>query len=104
MLCPVFPDVLKSGGLERLVDAVRPDLVEHVWAEPFNSRNNWQHVREGYPVGSAGYRWFTEVYGERLKDRWSAYATELYVRLRDKARAEGWIGKLRYLLYEKDIT
>ena len=46
----------------------------------------------------------TEVFENGRKDLWSEYATELYVRLRDKAKREGWIGKLRYLLYEGGIT
>jgi DNA repair photolyase len=104
MLCPVFPDVLQDDAIERLIDAVRPHVVEHVWAEPFNSRNNWKHVRRGYPTDSFGWSWFTDVYENRRLERWSTYATQLYLRLRDKARAEGWIGKLRYLLYESKIT
>jgi len=104
MLCPMFPDLLDDDVLERLVDRVQPDLVEHVWAEPFNNRQNWEKVRAGYPTGSAGYRWFTDVYERRNKAIWSAYATDLYLRFRDKARAEGWIQKLRYLLYERWIT
>jgi hypothetical protein len=103
MLCPMFPDLLDDAGLERLVDLVQPDLVEHVWAEPFNNRQNWEKVRDGYPASSAGHRWFTDVYEGRNKEIWSAYATDLYLRLRDKARAEGWIQKLRYLLYERWI-
>ena len=104
MLCPVFPDVLDGDRLEQLVDRIRPDLVEHVWAEPYNDRSNWRHVREGYEIGSYGFNWLTEVYERGNKTLWSEYATELYVRLRDKARREGWLGKLRYLLYEDKIT
>jgi DNA repair photolyase len=104
MLCPVFPDVLEVNRLEELVDRVRPDRVEHVWAEPFNDRKNWKAVRAGYDEGSSGYKWLTDVYERGNKDLWSEYATELYVRLRDKARREGWLSKLRYLLYEGRIT
>ena len=104
MLCPVFPDVLENDRLEQLVDAIRPDITEHVWAEPYNDRQNWKHVRDGYSPKSYGYRWMTEVYENGHKDLWSAYATELYVRVRDKAKREGWLGKLRYLLYEGGIT
>ena len=35
---------------------------------------------------------------------WSSYATELYLRLRDRAQKDGWLAKLRYLLYEDGIT
>ena len=103
MLCPIFPDVLSGDGVEQLVDRVRPDLVEHVWAEPYNDRDNWEKVRRGYPPGSFGYQWFTDVYENNRTDLWSRYATELYTRLRKKAKKEGWSSKLRYLLYEDQI-
>ena len=104
MACPVFPHVLDGDQLERLVDRTRPELVEHMWAEPYNNRQNWKKVRKGYSVGSFGYRSFTDIFGKRGSDHWSNYATELYVRLRDKAVREGWIHKLRYLLYESAIN
>ena len=106
MLCPVFPDMLSGHRLEQLVDAIRPDQGEHVWAEPFNDRQNWQKVRDGFEESSEAYHWLTAAFGGQKKDHalWSAYATELYVRLRNKARAEGWLRKLRYLLYEDKIT
>ncbi len=103
MLCPIFPDVLAAGVLEQLVASIQPQCVEHIWAEPFNDRQNWRDVRDGFDRDSPGYEWFTEVYGNRQPERWSAYATELYTRLRDKARSEGWLHKLRYLLYEDHI-
>jgi DNA repair photolyase len=104
MLCPVFPDAMESNKLEELIDRIRPEMVEHVWAEPFNDRKNWPQVRNGYAPGSVGYKWLTAVYEDGKKYLWSEYATELYVRLRDKARREGWLHKLRYLLYEDAIT
>lgn len=104
MLCPVFPDLLEGNGVERLVDRVRPDRVEHIWAEPYNDRNNWEKVRRGYRPGSEGDRWFTRVYEERNVTAWSNYATDLYLRLRAHAEANGWVHKLRYLLYEDRIT
>lgn len=104
MLCPVFPDVLEASQLEKLVDAVAPQRVEHLWAEPFNDRVNWQIVRGGYERGTPGWEWFTDTYEHGNKEVWSAYATELYTRLRTKAEREGWVSKLRYLLYELDIS
>lgn len=106
MLCPVFPNMLLDDRLEQLIDAIHPDQVEHVWAEPYNDRQNWQAVRDGFDPSGETYRWMTDVFGGQKKDHalWSAYATELYIRLRDKARAEGWLHKLRYLLYEAKIT
>jgi len=105
MLCPIFPDVLEDDGLERLVEAIRPDRCETVWAEPFNDRSNWRAVRAGYREESAGWQWFTDVY-ESADGRgaWSRYATDLLLRLRTAAERGGWRHKLKYLLYEGDIT
>ncbi len=104
MLCPMFPEVLEGDHIERLVESMRASRVEHFWAEPFNDRSNWKAVRAAYEEGSPGYAWMTNVFEERRSDLWSAYATELYARLRAKAERENWLGKLRYLLYENDIT
>lgn len=104
MLCPIFPDQIDDDRVEQLVDRVRPELVEHIWVEPFNDRANWQRVRAGFARDSAAHAWLTDVYERRNKPAWSSYATNLYVRLRDKARREGWGHKLRYLLYERDIS
>ncbi len=104
MLCPVFPDVLEEGKLEALVDAIRPDVCEHIWAEPYNDRGNWHVVRDAYPKGSTGYEWFERMFGGKGKEGWSSYAKALYERLLAKARREGWMHKLRYLLYEGDVT
>jgi DNA repair photolyase len=107
MLCPVFPDMLGDNGVERLVDQIRPDIVEHIWAEPYNDRVNWQVVRDGYETGSPGYIWMTGAFerrGDAFHTMWSQYATNLYLRLRAIAERDGWLGKLRYLLYENRIT
>lgn len=104
MLCPVFPDVLEGGTLEKLVEQVRPDLVEHLWAEPFNDRANWKKVRDGYQPGSIGHNWLTDAYGNGQRGLWSKYATDLYLRLRAVAEAGGWLQKMRYLLYEDQIA
>lgn len=103
MLCPIFPDALTGDGLERLVEAVRPDRCETVWAEPYNDRANALKVRAGYAEGSPGWTFLTDVYVHGDRRRWSAYAAELYLRLRAKATTEGWLAKLRYLLYEDGI-
>ncbi len=104
MLCPVFPQVLYTDELESLVDAIRPQQCEHVWAEPYNDRHNWKYVRACYEEGSDVWEWFTRVYEQRDSALWSHYATKLYARIRNKAKADRWSSKLRYLLYEEDIT
>jgi DNA repair photolyase len=104
MLCPVFPDVLEGDRLERLVDAVRPLRCETIWWEPYNDRSNWPAVRDGYDEGTFGRRWFTDTYERENRRAWSRYAADLYVRIRDKARAEGWADRMKYLLYEEGIA
>lgn len=104
MLCPVFPHVLEGDGLERLVHAIRPAWVEHVWAEPYNDRFNWQGVCEACPVNGPDREFLLDVYERENDAAWSRYAVELYGRLRRKAEREGWLGKLRYLLYEDRIV
>jgi hypothetical protein len=64
MLCPVFPEVLTSGRLNELMDAIRPERCEFIWAEPYNDRQNWAKVREGYDVGTEAYDWFTRAFGD----------------------------------------
>lgn len=103
MMCPIFPDVLGEGKLNALIDAIRPDKCEHVWAEPYNDRQNWEVVRDGYVPGSPGWDWMTRCFEENEPGAWSEYATKLYKRLRLRSEAEGWLPKLRFLLYEHGI-
>ena len=104
MLCPVFPQVIRTDELEKLLDSIRPELCEHVWAEPYNDRHNWEGVRDVYKDDAEMWDWMTKVYQNRDLATWSKYATDLYVRIHDKAVKDGWSDKLRYLLYEADIT
>ena len=105
MLCPIFPDVMEGDGLARLVASIRPERCETVWAEPFNDRDNWRHVQAGYALGSVGWAWLESTYGgNRDGDWWSRYAADLYLSLVDMARVGGWLDRLKYLLYEGDIT
>ena len=104
MLCPVFPQVVETDELERLIESVRPEQCEHVWTETYNDRTNWRHVRKCYDEGSSGWNWMTRVFAEKDMTVWSRYATELYVRIHKVAVRDGWTDKLRYLLYEDGIT
>jgi len=102
MLCPCFPHVLEDDHLERLVDAHRVDRCEHVWFEPFNVRWNWTLVEQALPEG-IDKDWLRRIKDGDRRLR-SAYETELYERLLMVAADGGWIDKMRYLLYEADIT
>lgn len=104
MLCPVFPDVLLGGSLHRLVEEVRPETVETIWAEPFNDRTNWRVVRNGYHPQSVAYDWFERAFGPGTSDVWSRYATDLYLELRKLAERDGWLTKLVYLLYKARLA
>jgi DNA repair photolyase len=104
MMCPMFPEVLQRGHLERLIDAIRPNQCETVWAEPFNDRSCWKLLRDSLPAESPTARLLTAVYEEKRYADWSRYATDLYLRLAAKAEAEGWLDKLKYLLYEDLIS
>lgn len=104
MLCPIFPDVLLGGTLPGLIDEIRPQIVEAVWAEPYNDRTNWRLVRDGYDPGSVAYDWFTRAFGPEARDAWSRYATDLYLALHELAARDGWLSKLVYLLYEARLA
>ena len=104
MLCPVFPDVFfEVGGVGRLVQAIRPERCETVWSEPFNDRNNWRIVADGYEKGSRARERMSAIFGgPNHVALWSEYATELY------ERVHGALGehasKHRYLLYQDGMT
>ena len=46
----------------------------------------------------------TEVYDNKSSKTWSAYATDLYLRTLDQAIQGGWTSKMRYMLYESQVT
>lgn len=111
MLCPVFPHMLGGNLLLDLLDSLRPNQCERIWAEPYNDRQNAASVREGYPEGSRWYDWMTKTFGigtlKRSRETWSHYASLLYLRLRDQLETygeRGIVDRLRYLLYEDSIV
>lgn len=104
MLCPVFPSTLEGGGLESLLDAIRPELCEKVWSEVFNDRANRQHVRDSLSEGRLEREWLQQAFGTGDDSEWSRVATELYLRLKAHASQHEWSPKLRYLLYEDRVV
>jgi len=112
MLCPVFPtNYARLPKLKELVDSIRPHYSEEVWAEPYNDRVNWKHVRDGFEEGSSDWETINEMFSSSNKrqnvncrETWSKYATNLLLDVRDIARKEDWIGRLNFLLYEHDVT
>lgn len=104
MWCPVFPESLESGRLDEVIDRSSTAACERIWAEPYNNRTNWRFVRAGYEPSSAGWDRMTGMFENRKNGIWSAYATALYLHLRRRAVAEGWLDKMCYLLYEELIS
>lgn len=107
MLCPVFPDALAGDGVERLVEAIRPELCETVWSEPFNDRNNWRAVAAGYEEDTASGRASRHMLEQMFEGPghtavWSAYAVSLYERVH--AALGKHAAKHRYLLYQDGMT
>lgn len=102
MLCPVFPDVLGGNGVERLVEAIRPERCETVWSEPFNDRANWRAVAASYDEEN-GYRHILKtMFGRPGAAPWSTYAKYLYERVH--AALGEYAAKHRYLLYQDGMT
>lgn len=94
MLCPVFPHAEEE--LDDLIDAIRPEQCEHVWAEPYNDRDNWRRIVADTETAEALERLFTS------RAAWSEYAADLYQRLLQASKS-GWTSKLIYMLYEAKI-
>ncbi len=102
MLCPIFPGSASFTNLRALVRATRPERCETIWAEPYNDRDNWRHVQDGYDEGSKEHAKIGKIF--TAPGAWSRYATDLTIGIRMFALAENWIDKLIFLLYEDGIT
>lgn len=103
MLCPVFPDALEGNGVEKLVAAIRPDLCETVWSEPYNDRANWRAVAAGYEEGSRSRAFLERCFnGSEARLTWSQYAGHLYDRVHAALGSEA--RKHRYLLYQDGLV
>lgn len=103
MLCPIFPDALDGDGVERLVEAIRPERCETVWSEAFNDRDNWRSVAAGYLHGTPAHDRMTSLFsGLDRVTRWTDYATDVYRRVHAALGSEA--RKHRYLLYQDTMT
>lgn len=103
MLCPIFPDALNGDGVERLVEAIRPERCETVWSEAFNDRDNWRSVAAGYEHGTPAHDRMTSLFsGADRVLRWTDYATDVYRRVHAALGSEAH--KHRYLLYQDTMT
>lgn len=104
MLCPLFLSAIDGDGLERLLDAIRPELCEDIWYEPYNDRANWRRVQAGHAHGSWEWTAIEKLFAHGRGNHWSDYACRLYERMRIAGERGGWFNKTHYLLYEGDIV
>lgn len=105
MLCPVLPGIGDSReALEELFDSVLMCQPEAIWLEPVNARG------KGLTNTSAALR--LAGYGDeaaaidhvRRRENWSSYTTSLIKTAIDVADRKGALGKLKILLYPKNLS
>ena len=106
MLCPIFPKLVQDGRVAELIEKINPDMMETIWAEPYNAhpKINWMKMRYALRSDPVEYDWFTQAYEEENKDLLSEYHTDLYGQLLDHSIENDWSHKLKYLLYESEIN
>lgn len=112
MLCPIFPtQYARLPMLEELANSIRPRYCEDVWVEPYNDRLNWERARDSFDEGSENWETINQMFSSngrkpngRGKEMWSRYATDLLLNIREIAEEGEWSDKLKFLLYEHDIT
>lgn len=83
MLCPVLPESVQH--VDALLDAIRPERCEQIWAEPINHRSD---------------KWSLD----HRELQWSGYSLGLYSSIAERASRDGWIARLNYLLYEGGVA
>jgi DNA repair photolyase len=103
MICPVLPSEVNS--VKQLLDQVRPELCEGVWAEAVNPRGK-SLVNTFNELMAAGL----EVEAKELqpvignKKTWSKYATNLFHEFQKEMNDRGLLDKLHFLQYLKSLS
>lgn len=98
MICPILPTDVKNTS--ELLDQVRPDRCEQVWAEAVNVRGKslvktQQHLKKDGLRDDASL--LEEVMGDRAA--WRKYCLELFFKLQSSLKSRGQLHKLRFLQY-----
>jgi DNA repair photolyase len=98
MLCPILPS--ERPYLDQLLDAVRPDECEMVWAEPLNVRGKSLEKTRSR-LEECGFDGDAKILKEVMgnKDKWRHYTKDLFLAVRDEFNKRGIRNKLRYLQY-----
>jgi DNA repair photolyase len=98
MICPVIPSEVK--GVSKLLDQVRPQLCEYVWAEAINVRgksliNTYNKLKmSGLEIDADELK---RVMESRLN--WNTYSVTLFKNFQEEMRSRGLLDKLRFLQY-----
>jgi DNA repair photolyase len=98
MICPVIPSEVK--GVSKLLDQVRPQLCEYVWAEAINVRgksliNTYNKLKVSGLENDADE--LKRVMESKLN--WNTYSVTLFKNFQEEMHNRGLLDKLRFLQY-----
>jgi DNA repair photolyase len=101
-MCPILPSEIDS--LEELVDEIRPDLCEGVWAEAINVRGK-SLVKTNDKLRQCGLDkdadFLEEVTGTGNKENWRNYCKKLFLLVQSAMEKRSALDKLKFLQYVK---
>jgi len=105
MLCPLLPGIAADlGAITELVDFAIYTGAEEIFAEPVNARGPaLKHTQEA--LETAGFAEHAlEIQRIRNRSNWGGYVVELAKNLQQVLRARGALSRLRFLLYQSQLT
>lgn len=100
MFCPILPGATRRDDVEALYAAFNPHLLETVWCEPYNDRQNWRYLHDNIPNSP-----IREGVHDVMTDKtaWTEYALNLARRHHKTLEKFNFTGESIYLLYEASI-
>jgi DNA repair photolyase len=101
MACPILPQADPRVYAARVVEALRLDRCEHLWAEPLNFRGA-SMIQTRDALRAAGQHQQSELFEEvcSSRDLWEQYARDMFLAFAEVVPAE----KLRFLQYVRKET
>ena len=104
MLCPLIPGIADHPSqIDELINFAESINSEEIFAEPINPRGK-SIVNTELALREAGYaREAAAVKHIRTRANWSFYVLKLVKTVQASVRKYSEIGKLRILLYSKDL-
>jgi len=105
MLCPMMPGIADGQSeIDELIRFAKEIGAEEIFAEAVNARGPGLKNTE-HSLRKAGFEEEAKSVGAvRKKKNWSPYAADLVEKLQGSIERYGMDGKLRYLLYPKNLT